>query len=420
MPQKSLILITEGFPFGESEQSFLRREFDELVKRYQVTLLAKKTDEPIKYPIPDSVSVEQYASRSNSGKQLLAALPQFISALLKPHVLKELLSALRGCSFRLKKQRLKELISVAVQVEQLKSVLVPLIEKHNADFIYSYWCRPIILSAAELKQKYPNLKVLTRFHGIDLYNERTTSGWQPFRTAISEKCDRLVFACETGRDYYLAHWGQKWAKKSIVSYLGCAPLARISAQKSDCLTMVSCSNAIPLKRIHLIIEALALLPGEIRVDWHHIGDGIELGNLKQMAGNRLAAHINISWKFWGYISNHQLNVVYQDVQPDLFITLTETEGGAPVSIQEIFSMGVPAIGTAVGGIPEQVQTGKTGYLLSADPPPVEVCKAIVDFYNAELELRQAMCDAAYALWQEKFDAKANAIRFVEMLADMAE
>lgn len=420
MSHKNLFLITAGFPFGESEQSFLRTEFDELVKQYQITILTKKTDEPIKYPIPDSVSVEQYAGRSNSGKKLLTALPQLISVLLKPYVRKELWLALRGCSFHLKKQRLKELLSVALQVEQLKSVLIPLIEKTSAEFVYSYWCFPIVLSAAELKQKYPNLKVLTRFHGIDLYNERTASGWQPFRTAIAEKCDRLVFACDAGRDYYLSRWGQKWAEKSVVSYLGCIPLTRILPQETDRLTLVSCSNAIPLKRVHLIIEALALLPEHIMVDWHHVGDGTELDNLKQLASDRLTAHSNISWKFWGYVPNHQLDALYQQIQPQLFITTSSTEGGVPVSIQEIFSAGIPVIGTAVGGILDVIRTDETGYLLSENPEPSEIAEKIAAFVALTPQQRIAMSEAAVALWCEKLDAAKNAIRFAEMLANFSE
>ena len=415
MSQKNLILITAGFPFGESEQSFLRIEFNELIKHYQVTLLAKKTDEPIKYPVPDSVSVEKYAGRSNSGKQLLAALPQIISALLKPYVRKELWAALRGCSFSLKKARLKELLSVAVQVEQLKSVLIPLIEKTNAEIVYSYWCFPIVLSAAELKQKYPRLKVLTRFHGYDLYNERTATGWQPFRTAISEKCDRLVFACEAACDYYLSQWGQEWEEKSVVSYLGCAALMQIPRQESERLTLVSCSSAIPLKRIHLIIEALALLPESIIVNWHHIGDGIELPRLIERAQTMLSSCENLRWKFWGRISNHELEDVYGKIHPDLFITTTATEGGAPVSIQEAFSMAVPAIATEVGGNPELVVNGETGILLPENPSPEMVASAIECFYNCTQEEKQAMGREANARWQSLFDAEKNARKFAEML-----
>lgn len=415
MSQKNLILITAGFPFGESEQSFLRTEFDALIKDYQVTLLAKETNEPIKYPISDSVSVERYACRSNSGKQLLTALPQLIRAILKPYIRKELRFALRACTFRLKKNRLKELLSVAVQVAQLKSVLLPLIEKTRADIIYSYWCFPIVLSAAELKQKYPHLKVLTRFHGQDLYNERTANGWQPFRAAISEKCDRLVFACEAGRDYHLSHWGQKWAAKSIVSYLGCTPLSQVPHQETERLVLVSCSYAIPLKRIHLIMEALTLLPETISVNWHHIGDGAELENLKQLASDRLTAHTNISWKFWGFVPNHQLNELYQQIYPQLFITTSSTEGGAPISIQEAFSASIPAIGTAVGGIPELILDGQTGYLLSDTPSPSEIAEKIAAFWNLSPQQRAQMGETAFSLWQDKLDAKKNAESFCKLL-----
>ena len=418
MVKQSIILVTGDFPFGNAEESFLRTEFNELIKHYQVTILTRQTDEPLLYPFPGNVQVIRYSQKSNRGLRLIQTLPMLAKLLFRPYVLQELKDALRGCSFSLKKRRLKELLSVAVQAEQLKSVLIPLIEKTSAEFVYSYWCFPIVLSAAELKQKHPNLKVLTRFHGIDLYNERTASGWQPFRTAIAEKCDQLVFACDAGRDYYLSRWGQKWAEKSVVSYLGCIPLTRILPQETDHLTLVSCSNAIPVKRVHLIIEALALLPEHIMVDWHHVGDGTELDNLKQLASDRLTAHSNISWKFWGYVPNHQLDALYQQIQPQLFITTSSTEGGAPVSIQEIFSASIPAVGTAIGGIPELIQNGKTGYLLSEDPDPSEISDTITAFWKLTPQQRSIMGEAAFALWHQKLDAEKNAQDFCQLLIEL--
>ena len=60
------------------------------------------------------------------------------------------------------------------------------------------------------------------------------------------------------------------------------------------MTLVSCSNLIPLKRADLIIAALALLPESIRVDWHHFGDGTEREALAALAVKTLPP--NVRWK----------------------------------------------------------------------------------------------------------------------------
>lgn len=410
--KKKVLLITFGFPFGVLERSFLSTEAEELSSRYDVSVLAVvNSDEPLLY---DTFGIQRVERLTFSSLHKSRNWRAWV-ALFRPGTILEAFRAAKQNGFYMMPKSTKEILSYAFHIGEAKEIIRKIVKEEKIDIIYTYWCSTSTLAAVELKKDFPHIKVITRFHGADLYEERADINYQPFRRKVAAKCDRLVFACEAGRDYYLAHWGQKWAKKSIVSYLGCVPLMHIPTQKSECLTMVSCSNAIPLKRIHLIIEALERLPEAILVDWHHIGDGSELESLKQMAFEHLTAHANIRWKFWGNIFNHELDSVYQEIQPNLFITLTETEGGAPVSIQEIFSAGVPAIGTAVGGIPEQIQTGKTGYLLSPNPDPAEVAEAIAAFYHAELKERQAMSDATYALWQEKFDAQKNAETFCAMV-----
>ena len=101
--------------------------------------------------------------------------------------------------------------------------------------------------------------------------------------------------------------------------------------------------------------------------------------------------------------------------PNLFITTSSTEGGAPVSIQEAFSMGIPAIGTNVGGIPDLISHERTGYLLSNSPTADDICSSIERFIKLTDAEKDHMSNNAYDLWKEKFDAHNNADRFSEML-----
>lgn len=413
--RKSLILITNGFPFGESEQSFLKAEFECLIKNYNVTILTLQTLEPIIYPINKNVKIKQYSYKKIKGMRLFITLPELLKILNQEYVQLEIKNALKGCNFNLKKKRLKEVLSFGLQAEQLKEVLDSFILETSADIIYTYWCFPITLTASKLKEKYPNLKVITRFHGGDLYNERKYSLWQPFRSTIAEKCDRLIFACDFGKKYFLKYWGKGYEEKLITAYLGSREFTDIKCNESNCLVLLSCSFMIPLKRIHRIIETLAIFPDYIKVYWHHIGDGVLFNELKEQASNLLSKKLNISWKFWGYVENIRLQEVYQEIVPDVFITVTQTEGGVPVSIQEAFSAGIPAIGTAVGGIPEVIQTGYTGYLLSENPDTEEIAKAIMYFYEATLEQKTVMKNATYQLWKSKFNAEKNAEKMVQIL-----
>ena len=78
-------------------------------------------------------------------------------------------------------------------------------------------------------------------------------------------------------------------------------------------------------------------------------------------------------------------------------------------------MGIPAIGTQVGGIPDLILDGQTGYLLPEKPDPADVAAAIVKFAALPEQQKGSMAAAAREHWKEKFDAKENAMQFAAYL-----
>lgn len=412
---KNLLLLTWKYPFGDGERSFIGSEIPLLTSQFHLTILAADVDTPLYQSMPSPCRVDRFHfTPLHTCRSFRAFL-----MLLAPEVLRDIWKCWRNRAAEYRSTSfLKELLSYHYHVWQSKQVIRKIIRRDHIDLVYSYWCAPFAVAALQLKTEFPNLKVITRFHGADLYIERTSIGWQSCRDMIAHSADLLVFACRAGRDYFLSHWGGNdpaLSSKSIVSYLGSRQIKRPVENNTSVLHLLSCAMTVPLKRIPLIIEALQLLPEEIRVKWDHIGNGVDFESLRHQAEASLSHCPNIEWKFWGYILNCDLDEVYAKISPDLFITTTKTEGGVPVSIQEIFSIGIPAVGTAVGGIPEIVENGKTGILLCADPTAEEVAKAIQSYALQSREQRMTMSDNAYRKWRKQFSAEKNAESFITVL-----
>ena len=78
-------------------------------------------------------------------------------------------------------------------------------------------------------------------------------------------------------------------------------------------------------------------------------------------------------------------------------------------------MGIPAIGTAIGGIPDLILDGKTGFLLPEQASPEDVAAAVMKYAALTAEERAQMAATTRCHWAEKFNAKENAVQFAAYL-----
>lgn len=406
MCKRKLLLITNGFPFGNSERGFLSTEYQHLQESFEVYILARIPQPPCEQW--GKIDTDRVRCTEISSLRPMHVLAQ----VRRSRVRNELAQACRNSGTKQMIKRASAVLRYSARADIFQDAIENLCVEKQIDLIYTYWCTQATLAAVRVKEKYPQIKVVTRFHGYDLYNERTEELWQPYRREIAQKCDKLIFACQLGQEYFKDHWQTNG--EDFVSFLGCTHMQLVRRKQDQPFCLVSCSNLVSLKRVEYIIDALAHLPNSVQVQWHHFGDGPERQSLEEIAGKKLGGLRNIQWKFHGAILNEQINDAYDQLGVELFITTSSTEG-VPVTIQEAFAMGIPAIGTAVGGIPELVVDGHTGYLLSEDPEISQVSEAILKFAALSSEEKEKMSENAWKMWHEKCDAEKNACRLTQML-----
>lgn len=415
--KKKLLLITDNYPFGLGD-SFLFTEIEFLCSYFSVTVVTTNITDPISNAFKDDFQIHRIDSRIGFPE----IVRYTISCLFEKLFWKEIFVVLQSRDKLF--QRILQTFNTCSKAKKFALKLNELGILSSQEIVYSYWHNYKVLGVGIALKKYkqPQIPIISRVHGYDLYNERAKRGArQPFKQAYDSFLSRVYFASKAGHDYYINTFGKTSGCDYVVSRLGVYNPHHITdtSKKFD-LSLVSVSNVIPLKRIELIIDALALI-SDYSVQWVHFGGGPCFSVLQQRAKEKLGTNPNISYSLLGPIQNSEIIKYYKEHEIDAFITTTATEGGCPVSIQEAFSFGIPVIGTAIGGIPEMIDDEINGVLLSANPSPLDVKLALDALHEVKRNsLFEKLKLQAYLTWSKKFDAKQNFKKFAEDLYTLTE
>jgi len=277
--------------------------------------------------------------------------------------------------------------------------------KDNSIF-YSFWMNDWTLALSILKHKKIIKTFIFRCGGFDIYDERHKGNYLPFRYFVYKNASAIWPNSKAGEKYIKNK--NIFPKKVRTAYWGTNDHGINPFEETTFFTIVSCSNIIPLKRIHLIIEILKHIHFDIT--WIHFGDGDQANDIKTLATTELPA--NVKYVFKGNVSNNEVIQFYKLNCVNLFITTSETEG-LPVSIQEAISFGIPVVATNAGGIHEIVND-ITGILIDKDFQVNEVVKLIEQFKNSSKNSKDYR-DGVRIFWENNFEAEKNYNYFYQEL-----
>lgn len=135
--------------------------------------------------------------------------------------------------------------------------------------------------------------------------------------------------------------------------------------------VLSVSRLLRYKGHDTVIEAIARLPSERRKSLIYViaGKGKAEHELRRLASDLDVAE-NVFWL--GFVPDEDLPSLYRAA--DLFVLCTREEPGIRavegfgLVFLEAQSCGVPAVGTACGGIPDAVEEGNGGWLVPPGDP----------------------------------------------------
>ena len=269
--------------------------------------------------------------------------------------------------------------------------------KEDEAFV-SYWLNECAFALTELKRKHPNIKIASRGHGYDVFEERC---YMPFRRQILSGLDKIFLINEASREYFKKHYGE-WldTSKIEISHLGVDLPQKTSEAEGEIFRVVTCSTVIPLKRIDLMIDALSKIKDK-KIEWVHIGDGPLMSDMQNYAKQKLAK-TNIEYRFLGQLALSDVHKYYESAKVNLFVNCSDTEG-TPVSVMEAMSYGIPCIARNVGGMAE-VLTGDCGLLLDENAGSGEISAAIENMYSLDKKVYAEKRANARKKIEDEFDA----------------
>lgn len=297
------------------------------------------------------------------------------------------------------KRWLNSILLFRVKYRKMKTLLK---EWDEGTILYSYWGTEGVFSTGLCN----NYKKVLRMHGGDFYLNRN-DGYIPLVAKIYKNTD-LLLPISNDISSILQSYYHISADKIFVNYLGVKNLLpNLSIRNDDVIRIVSCSNLVDLKRVHLIAQLVVNWKNETPIEWHHFGEGPESHTInKIIAGysgnNKIHLH--------GWVSQKDLYQFYSETYVHWFINVSIFEG-VPVSIMEAFSFGIPAIATDVGATDEIVNE-KNGFLINVEIAETDLNKMILSISDESYEDKRK---TAFLTWQTTFDAEKNYEKLIERL-----
>jgi glycosyltransferase involved in cell wall biosynthesis len=144
------------------------------------------------------------------------------------------------------------------------------------------------------------------------------------------------------------------------------------------------------KGVATLLQAAHLAGVRLRI----VGTGPEEERLKAIASS-----IGVSVEFFGYRSGPELLEIIRSARA--VVLPSEWYENAPMSILEAYASGKPVLGADIGGIPEMILPGKTGFLFQSGNPE-ELADLLTHVATMTSDVLLEMGRAARHLVEERF------------------
>lgn len=394
---KKIFLFTNSFPFSKVGEAFIETELlvaSELDVEISLVPLYSST---FKKEIPDNINIIYELSNYSLLRKIIVLFKMIINPLFFGLFIhdKKIYRKWKNWYFAIKYLYgaflIKDFLISNINLIPINSIL------------YSFWLNHTALGFAlanECNSHFKTCKLYSRAHRFDLYGD-DVGIFIPYREKTLDNLSKVYSGSIDGVKYLKEKY-PKNSQKIESSRLGVLPICtNYRYVKKVDLSLISCSNVIPLKRVCLMFKSIkqfCIENSDLNVNWIHIGDGSELSQLKYLVRNEQVENLNAN--LLGVMSVNEIVKLFEENVFDAFINISLTEG-LPVTLMMAISAGVPLIATDAGGNRE-ITTKESGCLLPIYFSQNEFSSALKFCMN-----NTTLYESSFSFYQKNFSAIKN-------------
>ena len=250
----------------------------------------------------------------------------------------------------------------------LANTIARVAEQQRLDIVHAHYAVPHATAAYLADQILASApavtapRTVTTLHGTDITLVGSDPSYARVVAFSIEQSHAVTAVSESLRADTIATLGVRHPITVIPNFLDCSAYrrrfdpvlrARLRPADTDAL-VIHDSNFRPVKRVDLAIEAFRLIRERVRARFVLIGDGPVRADVeRQVAADGLAPHV----EFVG----EQQDLVPWLSAADVFL-LPSAQESFGLAALEAMACEVPVIAFRVGGLPEIIEDGTTGFI----------------------------------------------------------
>ena len=410
-----LYLIVSHYPFGFAEP-FLQDELKIIAKQFEKIYLIlpernANSEKKIHSFVPENAQIIEFNIATSGFQKLFTLFNWFSEAWILERAFIKTYYGQKNDLFHL-----KTLLGFQAKAMVFANEMELLFKIHNHPkdkiVLYSYWFSYFASGMAILRDRYPQIRAVTRVHGWDCFYYVSPGNYLPLRPWTISKLDSTNPISESGVNHLKMKLKGIPTEKIKCYHLGIEDLNEpIEVKKTKGrLRILSIAFIRPVKRIDRIIKAIEKI-NHSEIEWIHIGASFTNDNsIEKEAEDLIRNKSNVSFLFLGDKSKEFIYDFLKNRNADILLCTSESEG-IPVTMMEAMGHGMPVLSLNVGGVSEIVEDEFNGSLMPANSDAESIAAYLIRWADMDQVEYFKFSQNAYKTYQNKYRAKENHLQF---------